>query len=82
MFLFWLESRAPRVVADDSLLVEGNMICTCPPETFWSLLHDAAHWEFEVFLMILFDGLVGALLWPFLKKHYAHHVARDKKDGL
>ena len=55
---------------------------TCPPETFWSLLHDAAHWEFEVFLMILFDGIVGALLWPFLKKHYAHHVARDKKDGL
>jgi len=49
-------------------------------ETFWTLLHDAAHWEFEVFLMVVFDGVVGALLWPFAKKHWDHHVARDRKE--
>lgn len=52
------------------------------PETFWSLLHDAPHWEFEIFLMILFDGLIGALAFPWIKKHWGHHVARDKKEGV
>ena len=47
-------------------------------ETFWTLLRDAAHWEFEIFLMVVFDGVVGALLWPFLRKHWKHHVAHDK----
>ena len=32
------------------------------PETFWFLLHNAAHWEIEIFLMVLFDGLIGALI--------------------
>jgi hypothetical protein len=52
------------------------------PETFWTLLHDSAHWEFELFLMALFDGVIGCILWPFLKKHYNHHICRDKKEGL
>ena len=52
------------------------------PETFWTLLHNAAHWEFELFLMILFDLVLGGLLWPFLKKHLKHHLERDKKEGL
>ena len=56
--------------------------CSCPPETFWSLLHDLAHWEFEMFLMILFDVVLGMLLWPFIKKHWEHHVARDKEAGV
>ncbi len=43
-------------------------------ETFWTLLRDKAHWEFEIFLMILFDLIIGGLAWPFLKKHWAHHV--------
>jgi hypothetical protein len=50
------------------------------PETFWSLLHNAAHWEFELFLMALFDGVVGCVAWPFVKKHWAHHIERDKKE--
>ena len=49
-------------------------------ETFWSLLHDAAHWEFEIFLMVLFDGVIAGLLYPFVRKHWAHHVARDQRD--
>jgi hypothetical protein len=49
-------------------------------ETFMSLLRDRAHWEFELFLMALFDGLIGALLWPFVRKHWRHHVWRDVRD--
>ena len=50
-------------------------------ETFWSLMHNRAHWEFEIFLMLLFDGVVGALLWPFLSKHWKHHIAHDRAQG-
>jgi len=50
-------------------------------ETFWSLLRSTGHWEFEIFLMILFDLLLGGLLWPFLRKHWKHHVRRDEKDA-
>jgi hypothetical protein len=51
------------------------------PETFWTLLHNAAHWEFEIFLMIVFDGVIGALAWPLVKKHWKHHLERDRKEG-
>lgn len=53
----------------------------CGQETFWTLLTDKAHWEFELFLIVIFDVIVGAILWPFLKRHWSHHVARDQKDG-
>ncbi len=52
-----------------------------PAETFWTLLHDRAHWEFEIFLMLLFDGVIGAILWPFLRSHWRHHVTRDAQEG-
>ncbi len=52
------------------------------PETFWTLLRDPSHWEFEIFLMILFDGLIGALLFPWIRRHWQHHVSRDQKDGI
>lgn len=42
-------------------------------ETFFELLKSPGHWLFELFLMALFDGLVGALLWPFLRKHWREH---------
>ena len=48
-------------------------------ETFWSLLHDAAHWEFELFLMLLFDGVIFGVCWPFLRKHWKHHIACDQE---
>ena len=53
----------------------------CEVETFWTLLHDKAHWEFEAFLMFLFDFVLGLLIFPFVKKHWDHHVARDHQEG-
>jgi hypothetical protein len=55
------------------------------PETFWTLCHDAAHWEFEVFLILIFDGIIGAGVvgfgWPRIKKHWQHHLERDKREA-
>ena len=53
-------------------------------ETFLSLLRDPSHWEFEIFLMILFDGILGGLVWglllgPWVKKKLKHHVTDDEK---
>lgn len=53
--------------------------CTCAKDTFWTLLHDWPHWEFELFLMLLFDGVIGALAWPFIQKHWKHHLERDNE---
>lgn len=47
-------------------------------ETFWTLLRDSAHWEFELFLMLLFDGVIFGICWPFLRKHWKHHIDRDR----
>jgi hypothetical protein len=59
------------------------MNCACPDqaETLMSLFKSVAHWEFELLLMVLFDGLIGAVMWPFVKKHLQHHLARDKREG-
>ena len=43
-------------------------------ETFWTLLGNSAHWEFEIFLMILFDGVIGLIIWPQIK-----HLLKDHK---
>lgn len=50
-------------------------------ETFWTLLCDPAHWEFELFLMVLFDGLLVGIFWPFVRKHWQHHLARDRAEA-
>jgi hypothetical protein len=46
-------------------------------ETFWTLMRSSAHWEFELFLILLFDGLIGAILWPRLHKWTRHHKSDD-----
>lgn len=48
-------------------------------ETFWTLLQDAAHWEFELFLIFIFDVVIGAVLWPRLKSWKHHHSSDDRK---
>ena len=52
-------------------------------ETFWTLLHNLSHWEFEIFLIIIFDGLIGILIWPQIKKFTKHHKTDDERiSGL
>ncbi len=48
-------------------------------ESFWVLLKDPAHWEFELFLMVVFDGLIGAIAWPLIKRHI-HRDVRHAED--
>lgn len=58
--------------------------CSCQEhaESFWELMRSLPHWEFEIFLMLIVDGVVGAVAWPFLKRHWQHHLNRDKKEGV
>ena len=51
-------------------------------ETFLSLLRDPAHWFFEIFVTIVFDVLVAGMLWPYVRRHWRHHLERDRKDGV
>ena len=51
-------------------------------ETFRTLLFDAAHWEFEIFVTVLIDGIVLGLFWPFIRKHWYHHLNRDARDKI
>ena len=48
-------------------------------ETFWTLFTDVAHWEFELFLIFLFDVLVGILVWPRVRKFLLHHKSDDER---
>ncbi len=47
--------------------------------TFIELLMDPAHWYFEVFLIILFDLIIGVLIWPFIKKGLLHHKSDHER---
>jgi hypothetical protein len=51
-------------------------------ETFWTLAHDAAHWEFEIFLTVLTELVMAGIGWLFVRKHWKHHIARDKRDEI
>ena len=53
-------------------------------ESFWTLCQSLSHWEFEIFLMVLFDGLIGGLVWglllgPWVKGKLRHHKSDDDK---
>lgn len=48
-------------------------------ETFWSLLKDPAHWQFELFLIVLFDVIVGLIIWPFIQKALIHHKSDHER---
>ena len=50
-------------------------------ETFWTLLTDKAHWEFEIFLIFIFDVVIGLLIWPWVSKFIIHHKSDDEKIG-
>lgn len=48
-------------------------------ETFWDLLKDPAHWWFELFLIFLFDVVVGLIIWPFVQKALVHHKSDHER---
>ena len=48
-------------------------------ETFFTLLQDPAHWEFELFLVFVFDVLIGVVIWPRIQKLLKHHTSDDQK---
>ena len=48
-------------------------------ETFLTLLKDPAHWEFEIFLIIVFDVFLGILIWPRIRKFLSHHKSDDER---
>jgi len=41
-------------------------------ETFWELFKSPGHWEFEIFLMILFDFVFAYVIWQRLIKPHIH----------
>ena len=41
-------------------------------QEFIHLLKDPAHWAFEILLIIIFDGIIGLLLWPHIKQFIKH----------
>ena len=52
-------------------------------ETFFTLLKDLPHWEFELFLMFIFDGVIGLGIWQYgIKKFFIHHEEDDKKIAV
>ena len=50
-------------------------------ETFGELLRDPAHWQFELLVgaieMLVVDVLLGAILWPVVRRH----IHRDIRGG-
>lgn len=41
-------------------------------ESFWQLLKDPAHWAFEILLIVIFDGIIGLIIWPKIKEILEH----------
>ena len=48
-------------------------------ETFFTLLKDPAHWEFEIFLMVVFDVIIGFFIWPFVRRALVHHKSDHER---
>ena len=62
-------------------IAQGDSTMMEQPDTFWTLLHNWAHWEFEIFLMILFDGIIFGIIWNSIRKHWQHHLDRDRQEA-
>ena len=51
-------------------------------ETFVGLLKNPAYWEFELFLMFLQDVVLGFLILSVVRRHWRHHIDRDRRENL
>ena len=41
-------------------------------EEFIELIKSPAHWIFEILLIIIFDGIIGILIWPKIREVIKH----------
>jgi hypothetical protein len=48
-------------------------------ETFFDLVKDPAHWEFEIFLMVIFDVVIGLFVWPYIQRALVHHKSDHER---
>ena len=48
-------------------------------ETFLDLLKDPAHWYFELLLIVIFDVIIGLLIWPSIQKALIHHKSDHER---
>ncbi|TSC70290.1 MAG: hypothetical protein CEO12_494 [Parcubacteria group bacterium Gr01-1014_46] len=48
-------------------------------ESFWELLTDPAHWYFELLLIVIFDVIVGLIIWPFIGRALIHHKSDHER---
>lgn len=46
-------------------------------DTLWTLLLDPNHWVFELLVEAVSGGLVGAIVWPWVRRH----IHRDVKTA-
>lgn len=51
-------------------------------ETFFEMLRNPAHWAFEIFVTVIFDGLVVGLFWPVVKACWKAHRAEADAQSL
>lgn len=51
---------------------------------FYQLLHDPAHWAFEIFVTILFDGVLLGIFWPLVRNCWrawrAERARREEEE--
>ena len=50
-----------------------------PTETFWDLVVDVPHWQFEVLTSVVFALIEGIIIYPLWKKWRKHHIRDDEK---
>ena len=48
-------------------------------ESFFDLVRDPAHWYFELLLIIIFDVVIGLLIWPFVQRALIHHKSDHER---
>lgn len=48
-------------------------------ETFFDLLTSFPHWCLEIVIMIVFDVIIGIIVWPRFKRRALHHKSDDDK---
>jgi len=51
-------------------------------ETFWTLVRDRGHWEFEIFLMVVFDVVLAGIWQFFVRRRKAEALRLQTPEGV